>query len=84
MGDIIFKRIQKYLNNFPVCFSNCCDDFLLIVLMGHLLKAKKECKMYSRYIYQNELDKACFQQDMAYGDSIDSPRRTAVWKIFVW
>ena len=22
----------------------------------------------SRYIYQNELDKACFQHDMAYGD----------------
>ena len=23
---------------------------------------------YSRYIYQNELDKACFQHDMTYGD----------------
>ena len=23
---------------------------------------------YSRYIYQNELDKACFQNEMAYGD----------------
>ena len=22
----------------------------------------------SRYIYQNELDKTCFQHDMAYGD----------------
>ena len=22
----------------------------------------------SRYIYKNELDKACFQHDMAYGD----------------
>ena len=22
----------------------------------------------SKYIYQNELDKACFQLDMAYGD----------------
>ena len=22
----------------------------------------------SRYIYQNELDKACFQHDMAFGD----------------
>ena len=22
----------------------------------------------SRYIYRNELDKACFQYDMAYGD----------------
>ena len=24
----------------------------------------------SRYNYQNELDKACFQNDMAYGDFI--------------
>ena len=25
----------------------------------------------SRYIYRNELDKACFQHDMAYGDFKD-------------
>ena len=25
----------------------------------------------SRYIYQNELDKACFQHDMAYGNFKD-------------
>ena len=25
----------------------------------------------SRYIYQNKLDKACFQHDMAYGDYKD-------------
>ena len=31
----------------------------------------------SRYIYRNELDKACFQQDMAYGDFKDLKRRTA-------
>ena len=31
----------------------------------------------SRYIYKNELDKACFQQDMAYGDFKDLKRRTA-------
>ena len=29
------------------------------------------------YIYKNELDKACFQHDMAYGDSKDLKRRTA-------
>ena len=29
------------------------------------------------YIYKNELDKACFQQDMAYGDFKDITRRTA-------
>ena len=36
----------------------------------------------SRYIYQNELDKACFQHDMAYGDFKDLTRRTACDKVF--
>ena len=31
----------------------------------------------SWYIYQNELDKACFQHDMPYGDFKDLSRRTA-------
>ena len=35
----------------------------------------------SRYTYQNELDKACFQHDMAYGDFKDLTRRTASDKI---
>ena len=35
----------------------------------------------SRYIYQNELDKACFQHDMAYGDLKDLNRRTTADKI---
>ena len=29
------------------------------------------------YIYKNELDKACFQHDMAYGDFKDLTKRTA-------
>ena len=35
----------------------------------------------SRDIYQNELDKACFQRDMAYGDFKDSTKRTVSDKI---
>ena len=35
----------------------------------------------SRYVYQNELEKACFQHDMAYGDFADLTRRTASDKI---
>ena len=31
----------------------------------------------SQYIYQNELDKACFQHDMVYADFKNLPRRTA-------
>ena len=35
----------------------------------------------SQYIYQNELDKACFQHDMACGDFKDLTRRTVFDKI---
>ena len=35
----------------------------------------------SRYIYQNELDKACFQHDIAYGDFKKQTRKTASDKI---
>ena len=33
------------------------------------------------YIYKNELDKACFQHDMAYGDFKDLAKRTASDKV---
>ena len=35
------------------------------------------------YIYENELDKACFQHDMATGDFKDLKRRTA-FDIILW
>ena len=35
----------------------------------------------SRYIYINELDKACFQHDMAYGDFKCLAKRTASDKV---
>ena len=54
--------------------------------MDNLLKTKKEFKNLkktgdSNYIYKNELDKACFQHDMAYGDFKDLKRRTASDKV---
>ena len=33
------------------------------------------------YIFKNELDKPCFQHDMAYGDFKDLPKRTAADKV---
>ena len=49
---------------------------------NHLQKINKKIQtfketVYSRYIYQNELDKVCFQHDMAYGDFKDITRRIA-------
>ena len=39
-------------------------------------------KIYlSKYVYQKELDKACFKFDMAYGNFKDLPRRTAADKV---
>ena len=35
----------------------------------------------SQYIYQNQLDKACFQNDMAYGNFKDLTRRSASDKV---
>ena len=34
----------------------------------------------SRYIYENELDKACFQHDMAYGDFKNLPKEQLLIK----
>ena len=53
---------------------------------NHLLKTKKEFKISKKqgdtnYVYKNELDKACFQHDMAYGDFKDLARRTASDKV---
>ena len=53
--------------------------------MTHLLKTNKEYKTLkktgdSRYIYSKELDKACFQHDMAYGDFKDLAKRAAADK----
>ena len=48
---------------------------------GPFKKIKKELKSLCKqentdFIYKNELDKACFQHDMAYGKAKDLVRRT--------
>ena len=53
---------------------------------GPFTKIKERIKNFketgdSIYIYQNELDKACFQHDMAYGDFKDLNRRTLADKL---
>ena len=56
---------------------------MCIVLADHLLKIKKEFKETgdTSYIYKNELDKACFQHDMIYGDFKDLSKSTAADKV---
>ena len=53
---------------------------------GHFTKNKERIQKFketgdTNYIYKNELDKACFQHDMAYGDFKDLKRRTASDKV---
>ena len=54
--------------------------------VDHLLKTKKDFKNLKKwedtnYIYKNELDKACFQHYMTYGDFKDLVKRTASDKV---
>ena len=53
--------------------------------MDHLLKINKEFKnlkkQETKYIHRNEIDKACFQHDMTYGDFKDLGRREASDKV---
>ena len=53
---------------------------------GPFTKNKKRIEKFketgdSRYIYQNNLDKVCFQHNMAFGDFKELNRRTASDKI---
>ena len=52
---------------------------LLIALVDHLLKTRKEFKNLKKQ--EIRLDKACFQHDMAYQDFKDLARRTASDKV---
>ena len=53
---------------------------------GPFTKSKERIQKFKgtgdkNYIYKNELDKACFQHDMAYGDFKDLARRAASDKV---
>ena len=54
-------------------------------LEDHFLKTKKMQKFIetgdSRYIYQNELDKPCYHNDMAYGHFKDLSRKITTDKV---
>ena len=53
---------------------------------GPFTKSKERIQNFKEiqdtsYIYKNEIDKACFQHDMAYGDFKDLKRRTPSDKV---
>ena len=53
---------------------------------GSFTKNKERIQIFketgdTNYIYKNEMNKACFQHDMAYGDFKDLTKRTAADKV---
>ena len=50
------------------------------MLVDHLLKTKKKYKNSKKQEIQ-DIDKACFQHDMAYGDFKDLPSRATAYKV---
>ena len=70
---------EMYLRQPRISYSTC-EPFTKNI--ERIQKFKKTGD--SRYIYQNELDKACFQHDMAFNmiwDFKDLPKRTAADKV---
>ena len=63
-----------------------CQPWFTYSACGPFTKNKERIQKFkqtgdSRYIYKNELDKACFQHDMAHGDFKDLGKRTAADKV---
>ena len=84
MNDIIIKfllagdkfMLEMHLIQPAFTYSTC----------GPFTKLKERIQKFKqtgdpRHIYNNELDKACFQHDMAYGDFKDLTKRTAADKV---
>ena len=84
--------MNKTVNKFLLAGDKCMSEMHLkqpgftYSACGPFTKSKERIKKFKKtgntsYIYKNELDKACFQQDMAYGDFKDLKRRTASDKV---
>ena len=81
MKDIINKFLlvgDKFMSERQPQFTySACGPFT-----KHKQRTQKFKKTGdTKYIYRNELDKACFAHDAAYSDSKDLPKRTAADKV---
>ena len=68
--------LEMHLKQHGFTYSTC----------GPFTKNKKRIQKFketgdAKYIYRNELDKTCFQREIAYGDFEDLTRRTASDKV---
>ena len=88
----LYIKINEIVNKFLLAGDKFMRELHLkqpgftYSVCGPFTKNKERIKKFKEtgdtsYIYKNELDKACFQHDMAYGDFKDLKRRTASDKI---
>ena len=85
------------MNNVINKFLLACDKFMpemhlrqpqfVYSACGPFTRHKERIKKFkqtgdTRYIYRNELDKACFQHDSVYADNKDLLNRTKADKVF--
>ena len=84
--------MNETVNKFLLAGDKCMPEMHLkqpgftYSACGPFTKSKERINKFKKtgntsYIYKNELDKACFQQDIAYGDFKDLKRRTASDKV---
>ena len=93
LGDILFQyKMNKIINKFLLVGDNFMPEMQLKQLgftnsaCGPLIKNKERIKKILQteitdYIYKNDLDKACFQHDMAYRKYKDLNKRTQSDKV---
>ena len=71
--------MDEIVNNFLLAGYKCMPDMrlrrpgLTYIVCGSFIKNKERIRKFKetrdlRLICQNEIDKACFQHDMTYGD----------------
>ena len=95
LGDILFWmhiKMNEIVNKFSLAGDKLMPEMHLkqsgftYSASGPFTKNKEWIQKFketgdTNYIYKNELDKACFQHDMAYEDFKDLKRKTASNKI---
>ena len=90
LGDILFKlyKMNEIVNNFLLAREKFMPEMHLkqpvftYSACGPFTKNKERIQKFKEtrdtsYIYKNELDKACFQHDIAFGYFKDLEGRTA-------
>ena len=86
--SLSWLKMNKIVNKFLLAVDNFMPEMRLkqpgftYSAFGPFTKNKERIQKFKErgninYIYKNELDKACFEHDMAYGDFKDLARRAA-------